>query len=210
MRLHIAHAAVFLGLITGSMLAQAGPNSEDRMRNIRMNACIKLLQVNDKALKNWWRGHCGTEELDEELADNPISPAQTELSTVFSTKELVVVEADATCTNNGTPVALSQKCGLGSSSLYPSLKAGAAIRVRLPEHKCAAFIPILFTNKTDFACNAVQTRIACVDVSHNDKTDRTTIRFSTRRTKNAEATTIEFGATELEQIPVDFTRSLRA
>jgi hypothetical protein len=188
-----------LGLIIACASAQAASNLEDKMRNNRINACIKLLQANDKALRNWWQGHCGTDELDEELANNPAGPEQTELSKAFSTKESVAMEADRTCANNGTPVAMTPKCGLGTSSLYPSLEAGAAIQIRLPEHKCGTFIPILFTNKTDFACNAMQTRIACVDVSHDDKTDRTTVRFSARRTKNAEATTIEFGAAELAQ-----------
>jgi hypothetical protein len=86
MRIHIALTSFFLGLIIACVSAQAGPNSEDRMRNSRINACIKILQSNDKTLKNWWQGHCGTEELDRELADNPASPEQTELSKAFRRK----------------------------------------------------------------------------------------------------------------------------
>jgi hypothetical protein len=179
--------------------ARAEPSSEDRMRNARMNACIKILQQNDKALKDHWRGHCGTEELDQELAGSPADPQQGELRKMFTDKGSVVVEGGISCRNTVTPIATTSKCGLGTPTLYPSLQAGAAMRIRLPGNQCGAFIPVLFTNKTDFACNAVQSRIACVDVSHDDKTDRTSVKFSTRRGKNAETTTIEFGAAELAQ-----------
>jgi hypothetical protein len=178
---------------------RAEPNSEDRMRNARMNACIKILQQNDKALKDNWRGHCGTEELDQELAGSPADPQQGELRKMFPDRGSIVVDGDISCRNTATPVATTSKCGLGTPTLYPSLQAGAAMRIKLPGNKCGAFIPVLFTNKTDYACNAVQSRIACVDVLHDDKTDRTSIKFSTRRGKNAETTTIEFGAPELAQ-----------
>jgi len=177
----------------------AAPNSTDRMRNERMNACIKILQQNDKALKNNWRKRCGTDELNQELAGTPADPRQSELARAFTNRETIIVESDSACRNTVTPVAMTSKCGLGTTDLYPSLQSGAAVRIRLPGNKCGAFIPILLTNKTDFACNATQSRIACIDVSHDERTDRTSIKFSTRKARNAETTTIEFGAAELAQ-----------
>ncbi|MES5486499.1 hypothetical protein QMZ05_27390, partial [Bradyrhizobium sp. INPA03-11B] len=168
------------------------------MRNARINACIRILQQNDKALKNAWRGHCGADELDEELAGTAADPRQNDLLAVFSTKPSIVVNDDS-CTNPAAPVATTSACGLGSSSLYPNLQAGAEMRIRLPGNKCGTFIPLLLTNKTDFACNAIQTRIACVDASYDANTDRTKLKLSTRRTGNSESTTIEFGAPELAQ-----------
>jgi len=176
----------------------AASASEDAMRNARMNSCIKILQQNDKALKNGWRGHCGADELDKELAGTAANPRQADLFASFSAKPSIVVE-DGNCTNAVAPVATTAACGLGSSSLYPSLQAGAEMRIRLPGNKCGVFIPLLLTNKTDFACNAIQTRIACVDATYDAGTDRTKLKLSTRRTANADSTTIEFSTSELAQ-----------
>lgn len=172
--------------------------SEDGMRNDRMNACIRILRQNDKAIKNGWRGHCGVDELDQELASTPADAKQSELLAMFSNKSPIVVE-DGPCGNAPTPVAETQNCGLARPNVYSSLGAGAAMRIRLPGNKCGTFIPLLLTNKNDFACNAVQTRIACVDVSYDEKTDRTAIKFSTRRHGMAETTSIEFGRAELAE-----------
>ncbi|WP_229266846.1 hypothetical protein [Leptospira sp. severe_002] len=173
-------------------------SSDNTMRNARMNACVKILQQNDKALRNTWRGRCTPAEVENEIAGTPADP-KIELTTLFTSKTTIVVPGDNTCSNSTTPVATTAKCGLGTSSLYPNLQSGAAMRIKLPGNKCGAFIPILLTNKTDFACNAVQSRIACVDASYDSNTDRTTIKFSTKKTGNAETTTIEFGAAELAQ-----------
>jgi hypothetical protein len=161
-----------------------------------MNACVKILQKNDRALKNNWRGHCGADELADELAGTPADPQQGDLGNVFADRTIMVEDGSA-CRDSVAPVATTAKCGLGSSAIHTSLKSGAAMRIKLPGNKCGAFIPILLTNKTDFACNAVQSRVACVDVSHDARTDRTSIRFSARRARNTETTTIEFGAAEL-------------
>lgn len=71
---------------------------------------------------------------------------------------------------------------------------GAAVRVRLPGNRCGGFIPVLLTDKSQFACNAVRSRIACIDASYDAQIDRTRITFSTRRGASAEKTSIEFGS----------------
>jgi hypothetical protein len=163
-----------------------------------MNACVKLLRQNDKALQNAWKGHCGIKELGQEIGGGAPGE-QGELAKVFAGKESIIVAGDGSCSDAVQPIATTAKCGLASPALFPNLQSRAAMRIRLPGNKCGAFIPVLFTNKTDFACNAVQSRIACVDVSHDNNSDRTSIKFSTRRDGNAVTTAIEFGAAELAQ-----------
>lgn len=196
----VTNAGMIAWSVPGHTEPQKIPTSEDLMRNARMDACIKNLQKDDKSLKNYWQKHCGLAQVDRELAaEGPDQPVAL-LGNLFSSRVSADAEGDGACRDAVTPVASTNQCGLGTKTLYQNLQSGAAMKIRLPGNKCGTFIPILLTNKTDFACNAVQSRIACVDISHDDKTDRTSIRLSTRRDKNAEFTTIEFGANELAQV----------
>jgi hypothetical protein len=169
------------------------------MRNSRMEACVKILQASDKALRSTWKKHCGTLQIDQELANDGPQRPLAQLNALFSSRVSAIIDA-GTCSDAVTPVAKTDKCGLGTKTLFSNLQAGATVRIPLPNGQCGALIPLLLTNKTDFACNAVQSRVACVDVSHDLATDRTRIRFSSRRTGPAETTTIEFGATELGRV----------
>jgi hypothetical protein len=184
----------FIGAFQDRSIAE--PNGDDRMRNGRMNACVRILQKSDKDLQNSWRGHCGLEEIEQEVDNNP-TPQETELKSVFSIKSSPLTTSVDSCVNSVHTVATGPKCGLASPSLYSNLADGVAIKIRLPNNQCGAFIPVLITNKTDFACNAVQTRIACVDVSRDDAADTTTIKFSTRRTGNSDGVTIKVDAAGL-------------
>src|ERR1700688_864088 len=99
---------------------------------------------------------------------------------MFLDSASLVVVSDAPCRNEGTPVATTARCGLGSA-LDPAMN-GAAARVRLTRNRCGGFIPVLLTNKSRFACNAVRSRIACIETSYDAQNDRTRIAFSARRT----------------------------
>jgi hypothetical protein len=48
--------------------------SENSDRNTRINQCIKLLQPQDKALRNNWRGSCGEAALEAELSNSGLLP----------------------------------------------------------------------------------------------------------------------------------------
>jgi hypothetical protein len=172
--------------------ARAGPT--DKMRSERVSACVKMLQRNDKALRSKWRGPCGAIEF---LSG---SGTQAErLRNMFLDGTSIVVAGDGSCGNDGAPIATTPRCGLGSRGLDPAM-TGAAVRVRLPGNRCGEFIPVLLTNKSRFACNAVRSRVACIDASYDAQTDRTRITFSSRRSAGAQTTSIEFGADELAKV----------
>ena len=173
-------------------MARSGPSSAEKMWKARMNSCIKILQQKDKAIRNNWQGHCREEE-----ATSVSAAAAIRLRDIFADRSSFVVDDGGVCRNEGAPIAT--KCGLASPILDMDLLGEAAVRVRLPGGRCASFIPVLLTNKEKFACNAIRGRIACTDVSYDDRTERTTITLSTRPSGNSEKTTINFGMAELDE-----------
>ena len=170
-------------------------------QNANMNACIQILRRDDNALQNRWIGRCGEDELNQEIGDtNPVSDERTAFKNLFASRSSVVIEDSSICENppGRTPVALGPKCGKASDTLSENLNADAAVSIKLPDNKCARFIPLLLTNKDGkFACNAVKSRIACVDSSYDPTTNRTTIKFSTRRTGTPETSTIVIGPEDI-------------
>lgn len=193
----LLHAAI------GAILASVDQTyaSDESMRNARMNSCVKLLQKNDRALRNSWKGHCGTDELDKEVAAVDSAGPANSFAPLFAEIGSTISKGQHGCQDARTPIPMTEKCGLGSNDLFQNLGADSAIKVRLPgpEHKCASFVPILLTNKTDFACNAVKSRIACAETSYDQTSDRTRIVFASKKSGNVEKTSIEFGRAELER-----------
>lgn len=185
---------IVVGLLASSPPVRPEPGLGDRIQSARIRACVRMLQRNDKALRSKWEGHCGAIE----FSSGSGSPAER-LRNMFIDDMSIVVADKGSCGNEGTPVAMTSRCGLGSRALDPAMK-GAAVRVPLPGNRCGAFIPVLLTNKSRFACNAVRSRIACVDASYDAYNDRTRITFSTRRGGSGETTSIEFGAGEFERL----------
>jgi hypothetical protein len=180
MRARILAAAALLIL---SHMGQSLRASENSDRQARINQCIKLLQPRDKALRNNWRGSCGEAALEAELANLGLLP-EPNSRIEFDENAAILFEPDNDSCKQSlgyTPTAETAACGLASRTLLQNLSQSAMIRVQLPGNKCARFIPLLLTNKTDFACNAVQTRIACVDKKYDQATSTTQITFSTRR-----------------------------
>ncbi|MGJ4899699.1 hypothetical protein ACQR2B_32490 [Bradyrhizobium oligotrophicum] len=180
-------ALVVAALLIVSHMGSSSRASENSERNARMNQCIKLLQAEDKSLRNYWRGSCGETALEAELNSSGLLPAS---SSGIEPEEsaTLILESDSDSCNGSLgykPIAETSACGLASKTLKQNLSPSAVIRLQLPGHRCARFIPLLLTNKTDFACNAVQTRIACVDAKYDQGSDTTEIRFSTRRDKTA-------------------------
>jgi hypothetical protein len=173
------------------------PTQEDLNRNARMNQCIKLLQPQDKGLRNHWRRHCSEDEVDDELG-TPAEPMS-----VQSFADAVNVDAieDSDCDSPlpYTPVAETRACGLGTKTLLTNLSERAVIRIKLPGNKCARFIPLLLTNKTDFACNAVQTRIACVDANYDRARDITSLTLSTRRGGTPDFTKVSITRSDVQR-----------
>ena len=166
-----------------------------------MNACIQILRRDDHALQNRWIGECGEDALNKEIDDaNPVSEEQIAFKNLFASRSSVVIEDSSTCENppGRTPVALGPKCGLASDTLSENLNADAVVSIKLPDNKCARLIPLLLTNKDHkFACNAVKSRIACVNSSYDPATNRTTIIFSTRRTGTPDISTIVIGPEDI-------------
>jgi hypothetical protein len=187
-------ALVAVGMLVARLPANAEPASGDTMRRARVSACVKMLQQNDKALRSNWQGPCGAVE----FSGGSGTPAER-LRNMFIGRSSLVIAGDARCSSEGTPIATTRRCGAGSHALDPAMK-GTAVRVRLPGNRCGGFIPIMLTNKWQFACNAVRSRIACVDASYEARSDRTRITFSTRRGGAAETTSIEFGADEFDRV----------
>ena len=66
----ISVAILFAAFFVGSF-SHASENSD---RNVRINRCIKLLQPQDKALRNSWRGSCGEAALEAELSNLGLLP----------------------------------------------------------------------------------------------------------------------------------------
>jgi hypothetical protein len=171
--------AVLLAAFYVGSFSHASENSD---RNARINQCIRLLQPQDKVLRNNWRGSCGEAALEAELSSLGLLPVPD--SKIVSDENASQLEPD----NNDCkgrldykPIAETAACGLGSRTFRENLSQSAVIRLQLPGNKCGRFIPLLLTNKTDFACNAVQTRIACVDAKYDQNLDTTQVTFSTRR-----------------------------
>lgn len=166
-----------------------------------MNACVQILRHDDNALRNRWLGKCGEDQLNKEIENlNPVSDERVAFKSLFAFGHSVVIEESTTCGNapGPAPIALGPKCGLGSRTLSENLNDSAIVSIRLPDNKCARFIPLLLTNKNGaFACNAVQSRIACVDSNYDPATNRTTIKFSTRRTGTPDSSTIVIGPEDM-------------
>lgn len=166
-----------------------------------MNACVQILRHDDGALRNRWLGRCGEDQLNQEIESlDPVSDERAAFKNLFAFGHSVVIEESVTCGNapGPTPVALGPKCGRGSRTLSENLNANAIVSIRLPDNKCARFIPLLLTNKNGaFACNAVQSRIACVDSSYDPATNRTTIKFSTQRAGTPDSSTIVIGPEDM-------------
>ena len=183
------------------LAALIGENAEadDQTWKTRMNACVALLRSQDPQLRNAWRGHCGTTEVSELISGSAIPANRTEeFTTIFNEPRAAAPVSSGDCGSSPQrPASALSTCGLGSKTLYQNLSSAAVLNIRLPGNKCASFIPVLLTNKTDFACNAVQTRIACVDTSYDAGTDRTTIKLSTKRGGTPDGTTIVVGTEEL-------------
>jgi hypothetical protein len=176
-------------------------NSPCWSQNANMNACIRILQRDDDKLQNRWLGRCGEDQLNQEIkGSNPDSQERMAFENLFALKSSVIIEDLVTCENTPgrTPVALGPKCGKGSQTLSENLNADAVVSIKLPDNKCARFIPLLLTNKNGpFACNAVQSRVACVDSSYDPATNRTTIKFSTQRTGTPDFSTIVIGTEDV-------------
>lgn len=187
-------ALIAIGVFAAGRPARAEPVRGNTPLSTHVSACVRMLQQNDKALHSRWFGHCGAVEFRSDSG----SPA-AKLRDMFLDSTSIVVAGDASCTNAGTPVAMTARCGLGSRALDPNMN-GAAVRFRLPGNRCGGFIPILLTNKSRFACNAVRSRIACVQASYDSQNDRTRITFSSQAGGGGETTRIEFGADEFARL----------
>jgi hypothetical protein len=185
---------VVVGLLATCPPIHPEPGQADQLWRARIRACVRKLQRNDKSLRSKWEGHCGSVE----FSSGSGSPAE-KLRKMFIDDMSIVVADKGSCGNEGRPVAVTSRCGLGSRALDPAMKA-AAVRVPLPGNRCGGFIPVLLTNKSRFACNAVRSRIACLDASYDAHNDRTRITFSTRSRGSGEAASIEFGAREFRRL----------
>jgi hypothetical protein len=188
-----------LPLILAAVVTSNSRANEDSERKARMDQCIKLLQPQDKALKNFWRGHCGETELDAELA--AMRPGAG-VAVLESQGDDGRAASGNTCgaALGYTPVSRTSACGKGATSLRGKLSGNAVERIRLPGGKCLDVIPLLLTNKTDFACNAVQSRIACLDSSYDARSDTTTLVFRTERRSNSYSTTVVVTAADMQRV----------
>jgi hypothetical protein len=189
-------AALMGGTLLGICLpARSEPSAQERAWNARMNACVTLLRDSDKTLRNNWQGHCATTE----FTSGSTAAAAERLRNLFIDRTPIELENSSSCRNSTTPIATTSKCGLGSRQIDVDLLSRASVRIQLPGNRCGSFIPVLLTNKTDFACNAIRSRIACLDVSYDSQAKRTTITFFTRRGGGADTTTINFGSEEFDK-----------
>jgi hypothetical protein len=180
-------------LLGDSLPTRSEAGSLDETWNARIHACVMHLRGSDKVIRSNWRGYCRTTELDSGSA------TVEKLRNVFTDKGPVQLEDGNSCRNDIVPVATTSKCGFGSRGIDPGLLSRAAVQIRLPGNRCGSFIPISFTDQTDFSCNTVRSRIACLDASYDHRTDRTTITLSTLRGRGVDATTITFGAAEVDE-----------
>jgi hypothetical protein len=178
------------------------PTGDEVIYNDHMNLCIKSLQREDKTLSNNWQKHCGEDELDKELADfGLLVKEKPDAGPVEAVADQIDDDCDTPLPY--TPVAETPACGRGSKTLLANLSQRAVIRVKLPgknqgKSQCARFIPLLLTDKTDFACNAVRSRIACVDMSYDPGSDSTTLKFFTERKGTPTSTTVTIKPSDMK------------
>jgi hypothetical protein len=182
-----------------STFASTVQANDDIDRNKRMNQCIRLLQPQDSALRNYWRGHCGETELAAELA--AMRPDAQPATVEANSNDGTASEGDACGTAlRYTPFSRTPTCGQGAGTLHEKLSRNVVERIRLPGGKCVNIIPLLLTNKKDFACNAIQSRIACMDAKFDPQSDTTTLTFWTARRKNAHSSTVVVTAADMQRV----------
>jgi hypothetical protein len=184
--------------------SHAGPSRADENadRNVSMNQCIALLKTQDKDLKNGWRGRCNETELEKELAEiKPLLKPSLE----SSLDDGKPAQGD-TCDTplNYTPISRTSLCGrlpsTSSNDLLKLFSSKAVERIRLPGGQCVEMIPLLLANKTDFACNTIQTHIACMDAKYDSRTDTTTLTFHASRDPRSHSSTVTISAADMKRV----------
>lgn len=195
----VAAAFVLSSVISQFATDTSWAISEDNKRRMKnLSQCTALLSTHDKGIRNRWRGTCGIDALQEEVGSAPLEDEKPPLLDLES-ESAASASGSCSATLSWSPIAASANCGLNTGGLAEHLNNEAVVRIPLPGNKCGYFIPILLTNKIEsFACNAVFSRIACVDVSRDERSATTTVTLSTQRKPKGDGVTVAINSQNVE------------
>lgn len=191
--------SAFVPVTTFILLTATAIADENADRNSRMNQCINLLQAQDPRLKNAWRGRCNEIELEKELeAIKPEITNQRAGATFDDSAPGMIDKCSAPLPYK--PVSRTPSCGKNSKTLKEKLSPQTVEHIQLPGGGCFAAVPLLLTNKTDFACNAIQTRIACMDSRYDAASDTTTLIFRATPDPRSYTSSVVITAADIKRV----------